>query len=123
MKKEDIQHYINNFRRELSIYLKPDLNLKAIIYPALEGGIIEFEFRKDQPTRDEYKKIENTIAEQLDKINQKAFGGNLNGIKFSGTNILLEPGKILIIKDNRSEEWTQSKAKEDVQKLLNSQNR
>lgn len=121
MKKEDIQHYINNFRRELSIYLKPDFNLKAIIYPAIEGAIIELEFRKDQPTKDEFRKSENTLGEQLDKINQKIFAGNSNGLKFSGTNIFLEPGKIIIIKDSNDTEWSISKAKEDVEKLLKPQ--
>lgn len=121
MKKEDIQHYLNNFRRELSKYLKPDFNLKAIIYPSHDGAIIELEFRKDQPTKDEFKKLEQTLAEQLHKINIKHISGSLVSIKFSGTNIFLEPGKIFLIKDSNDSEWTIMKAQEDVKKLLNPQ--
>lgn len=123
MKKEDIQHYINNFRRALSVYLKPDFNLRAFVYPSKEGAIVEFEFRKDQPTKDEFKKEEDTITDQLSKIQQHSFGGNLKGMKFTGTNIVLEANKILVIKDNNLKEWTSTKAEEDVHKLLNPQNK
>ncbi|ASS48753.1 MAG: hypothetical protein A3D31_06595 [Candidatus Fluviicola riflensis] len=123
MKKEEIQHYINNFRRQISIYLKPDLNLRAVIYPSKEGAIIEFEFKKNQPTKDEFKKEEDTISDQLAKIQQNAFGGNLKGFQFTGTNIVLEPTKILIIKNNDKNEWTSSKAEDDVKKLLNPQDK
>jgi len=122
MNKPDIQHYINNFRRLLSPYLKLDFNLRATVYPTKEGAIIEFEFRKDQPTIDEFKEEENEIYDQLIKIQQRTFGGK-KGMKFSGTNMALEPSKILIIKDNNLKEWTSSKAEEDVHKLLNPQNK
>jgi hypothetical protein len=121
MKKEDIQHYLNNFRRELSKYLKPDFNLKAIIFPSNEGAIIEFEFRKDQPTRDEFKKHEALISDQLRKVNISSLATDNSSIKFSGTNTFLEPGKIFIIKDNNQEEWSTMKAAEDVKKLINPQ--
>lgn len=123
MKKEDIQHYLNNFRREISKYLKPDFNLKAIIYPSDEGAILEFEFRKDQPTRDEFKKHEIDLSEQIKKVNISVLGETINNniIKFSGTNIFLEPGKIIIIKDNNEKEWTTANAEEDVKKLINPQ--
>lgn len=122
MKTDKVQHYLNNFRRELSVYLKPDYNVKAIIFPSEEGTIIEFEFRKDQPTRDEFRKMEQTIIDHLHKINVKSLNDHTTNLKFSGTNMYLEPGKIFLIKDNNDSEWTSEKAHDDVEKLINPQN-
>ena len=121
MKNEKIQHYLNNFRRELSHYLKPDFNLKAIIFPSDEGAIIEFEFRKDQPTKDEFRKHESTLAEQFHKVHIKILDDSNAAIRFTGTNIFLEPGKVFVIKDSNEDEWTLERAKDDVKKLINPQ--
>jgi len=121
MDKEKIQLYLNNFRRFLSPYLRKDFNFRTIIYPSDDGAIIELKFQKLAPVKDEFRKTEKTINDSLKRLNQQAFGGNLDGFNFSGTNYILEEGKIILIKDKNNSEWNIEQAKKDVDKLLHPQ--
>ena len=119
MDKQIIQKYLNNFRRLFSPYLVKDVNFKTVVFPSNDGAIIEIIFSKFSPAKDEFRKSEIKLSDSLKRIEQHAFGGNLDGFHFVGTNYLLENEKIFIIKDNNSLEWTAKKAQEDVFKLLN----
>jgi hypothetical protein len=123
MNKDKIQLYLNNFRRFLSPYLKKDINFKTTIYPANDGAIVELKFQTNSPVKDEFRKNEKTITDSLKRINQHAFGGNLGGFTFSGTNLILEKGRIIIIKDNDEKEWGIEQVKKDVDKLINPQSK
>jgi len=117
--KTIIQNYINNFRIQLSIFLKPDIGIHSIIYPCIEdGAIIEFTFGAGIPSSDDYKDPFPKISDALKTIQQKAFGGNLNGFKFLGTNYIMEFHRLILIKDNSESEWTEKKATEDVFKFV-----
>jgi len=122
MEKEKIQIYLNNFRRFFTPYVRKDINFRTVVYPADDGAIIEIFFKKFAPVKDEFKKQEKSIVNALMRIDQHSFGGNLNGFHFTGTNIVLEQGKILIIKENKDSEWSIEKAKDDINKLVNPQN-
>lgn len=122
MDKNTIQIYLNNFRRFFSPYLKKDINFRTVVYPAENGAIIEINFTKFAPVKDEYRKKEKFLVDSLKRIDQHSFGGNLDGFQFSGTNFILEGDKIFIIKDNKDSEWTINKVREDISKLLNPQN-
>ncbi|MDN3664389.1 hypothetical protein ACFFU1_11590 [Algibacter miyuki] len=121
MNKETIQLYLNNFRRFISPYLRKDINFKSIIYPANDGAIVELKFQKTSPIKDEFRKKENSVTDSLKRINQHAFGGNLAGFKFSGTNLIMEEGRIIIIKDDNKTEWSIEQVKKDVEKLIHPQ--
>lgn len=121
MNKDKIQIYLNNFRRFLSPYLVKDINFRTIIYPADDGAIVELKFQKTSPVKDEFRKNEKSVTDALKRINQHAFGGNLAGFKFSGTNVIMEQGRIIIIKDNDEKQWNVNQAKKDVDKLINPQ--
>jgi len=123
MDKEKIQLYLNNFRRILSPFLRKDINFKAIIYPANDGAIVELKFQTNSPIKDEFRKNEKTITDSLKKVNQHAFGGNLGSFTFSGTNLILEKGRIIIIKDTNKKEWEIEQVKKDVDKLINPQSK
>lgn len=43
MEKQDVQKYINNFRRLFSSYLKPNVGIQSTVYPFEKGAIIVFE--------------------------------------------------------------------------------
>ncbi|HLO90142.1 MAG TPA: hypothetical protein VK172_03150 [Lentimicrobium sp.] len=122
MEKDKIQIYLNNFRRLFSPFLKRDINFRTVVYPADNGAIVEINFKKFAPVKDEFRKNEKSLTDSLKRIEQHSFGGNLDGFQFKGTNFILEGEKIYIIKDDDSNEWTIEKAREDVFKLLNPQN-
>lgn len=117
-----IQEYINNFRRHLSAFLRPGIGLKTLIYPsAQDGAVLVFQLGVGLENDDEYQSISPSIGSILNnKVQQRAFGGNLEGITFSGTNMIFEPNKIIFIKDNNPKEWTDSAAKKEAFKIVNS---
>lgn len=122
MQKVMIQKYINNFRRHLSVFLRPGIGLKTFIYPsAKDGAVLVFHLGAGLENDDEYQSISPSIGSILNnKVQQRAFAGNLEGITFSGTNMIFEPNKIIFIKDNNPKEWTDSAAKKEAFKIVNS---
>ena len=121
MQKPMIQKYINNFRRHLSAFLRPGIGLKALIYPSQkDGAVLVFHLGTNLENDDEYKPISPTIGSILNKIEQNAFGGNLESIHFSGTNMIVEANKIIFIKDDNPKEWTDAAAKKEALKIVNS---
>lgn len=122
MDKQTIQKYINNFRRHLSNHLRPGIGLKAYIYPTdKEGVVLVFQLGKNLENDDVYKKTYSSMSEVLrSKVKQNAFGGDLSGITFSGTNTILENDRIIFIKDDSFNEWTDEASKKDISKLFQS---
>jgi hypothetical protein len=114
-----IQNYINNFRRYISAYLKPNIGIKSFVYPCLqEGAIIEFLLSEGASSTDEYKRDFSKISEALGQIQQNAFGGNLEGFHFSGTNYIMEPNRFLLIKDDSTAQWDDKQAQKDVTRIV-----
>lgn len=63
--------------------------------------------------------VESTINTALSKISQRAFGGNLDGFAFSGTNVIAEGNRIILIKGgDSSDEWNDEAAKSDVRRVV-----
>lgn len=58
------------------------------------------------------------LGSALSNIEQRGFGGNLDGVSFRGTNTILEPERIIFIKDDSASEWRDEAAKHDLQKVL-----
>lgn len=124
-KREIIQDYVNNFRINMSIYLKPGLGILCDIYPIeSEGAILVFTLGLNINNKDTYMKIEKKVNDSLKKIPQKAFGGNLEGFKFGGTNLITEDNRIIIIKgEDTLSDWNDKSAKNDVQRLVDPKGR
>lgn len=122
MDKSTIQKYINNFRRHLSTRLRAGIGLKAYIYPTIsQGAVLVFKLGNNLENDDIYAPPSGSIGEVLStKVKQNAFGGNLTGITFSGTNTILDQDRIIFIKDSSPNEWTDSAAKNDINKLFHS---
>lgn len=120
MEKKYIQKYVNNFRRQISHFFKPGIGLKAYIYPTLkDGAVIVFQFGNNLENDDVYKKTFDSIPDVLKKINQNAFGGDLNNITFSGTNTIMENDRVIFIKDESTKEWSEEATKNDISKIFN----
>jgi len=118
--KRIIQGYINNFRRHLSPYLKPGIGLACKVFPVnSEGAILEFLLGPDVENEDHYLPTEETVNAALKKIEQRMFGGNLDALKFAGTNISMEPNRIILIKGaDTSSEWSDNGARDDVKRIV-----
>ncbi len=67
---------------------------------------------------DIYHQESNSTGEALGRINQRAFGGNLSGFTFRGTNTILEPNRLIYIKDSNSSEWGDKAVIKDVNAVL-----
>jgi hypothetical protein len=119
--KKTIQRYVNNFRRHLSPFLKPGIGLSSKIHPAIqEGAILEFSLGADVSNEDEYIEPAETVNSALRNVQQRMFGGNLDAIRFGGTNISMEPDRIVLIKGEDSLElWSDDGARTDVQRIVN----
>lgn len=115
-----IQSYINNFRRHLSAHLKPGIGLSCKVIPVKgEGAILEFSLGPGIKNDDQYTSAEQSVNAALGKIKQRMFAGNLSGVKFGGTNISMEPNRIILIKgEDKITEWDNNGARNDVKRIV-----
>ena len=101
-------------------FLKPGIGLACNIYPSDDGGaILEFLIGEVTENDDRYKESSKSLGAALANIEQRAYGGNLEGFNFGGTNTILETNRIIYIKESNPNEWSDSAAQKDVQGLVN----
>ncbi len=112
--KKNIQRYVNNFRRSTSQFLKPGVGVECNIYQAESGGaVLEFTLDQGLQNDDIYNEYSSTISTALSKIEQHAFGGNLDAFVFRGTNVIAEDNRIILIKDDSLSVWSDEAAQHD----------
>jgi len=113
--EEDFKEYCEKFISKHRMILRPDLNYDMVaIVSEKEGSLIFFDF-KEGPRRLRYEQIEEPIAMALMRLPQRAFGGNLSGVKFSGTNVVREENRLIIIKGaNSRKAWSKEEAVKDA---------
>jgi hypothetical protein len=117
-----IQSYVNNFRRHLAQYLKPGIGLRCDVYRALSGGaVIAFTLSPTEENDDTFHPDSATVSDALANVEQKAFGGDLSGFIFRGTNTILEGNRLIFIKDESSTEWSDSSSRSDVERVVDGQ--
>jgi len=118
--KDTLQQYINNFRRHLARYMRQGIGLACKVFPVdSEGAILEFTIGPNVSNIDVFEQPRETINAALSEIPQHAFGGNLNSFKFGGTNVIMEEGRIILIKGaDDPTEWNDAAALDDVHRLL-----
>jgi hypothetical protein len=100
--------------------LKPGIGISSKIFPVKsEGAILEFSLGSGAKNDDEYMPSEETVNVILKKIEQNLVGGNIDAIKFGGTNISMERDRILLIKgEDAPSEWSDEGARKDVKRIL-----
>lgn len=124
MNRTQIQAYINNFRRHLSGYLRPGIGLNCLVYPVESGGaVLVFRVGAEVENDDEYQELRPSLGNALSNVEQHAFGGDLDGFTFAGTNTILEPSQIIFIKDGNVKEWSDEAAAKDVQAVVRNERR
>ncbi len=115
-----LQEYINNFRRHISPYLKPGIGLTCVTTPATrEGAVFEFKLAPQIKNEDYFNTANDSVNNILKVIPQRMVGGNIDAIKFSGTNISMEPDRLILIKgDDAAELYNNNGAEEDVNRII-----
>ena len=119
----DFEKYGSSFMNNIRKILKPGIGAEITSYLSKkDGSLICFKLRQGENKYD-FKELEEDkgISEALKEIPQRAFGGDLSGIKFGGTNTIIEGDKIILIKGgNERELWNQDIAKIDSKKIIES---
>jgi hypothetical protein len=117
-----IQKYVNNFRRYISRFLKPNIGLESRIHPSTQSGaVLEFSLGEDVQNSDYYLPSSESVNASLATVGQRALSGDLSAVQFSGTSAVLEPGRIILIKgEDDPTQWSDNAASKDVQKVITS---
>lgn len=121
MKKSSrLKKYTELFKKNINRYLAPGIEIKTTIYPVeANGAVFEFFFNKNNDTTETTDKIRPTIGKVLSDIPQRMVGGNIENVKFGGTNLYLEGNRILIIKgEDDPSAWSGNAVMEDVQRVV-----
>ena len=114
-----IQKYINNFRKNLSGFLKPNIGIQVDIYNCnSEGSILVIEFKPGGKSFDKNKGTYPKISDALKLIPQSFFAGNMSAFHFSGTNVMMDNNRVIMIKDANIQEWNDDKLRSDIKSLI-----
>lgn len=113
--QKDFKSYFEDFISKHRIILRPGVNYFAdAIVSTKDGSLIFIEFKEGKGSF-KYEKTDETIANVLMRLPQKAFGGNLSNVKFGGVNVIREGNKLIIIKgDNSPNAWSKTEAYKDA---------
>ena len=84
---------------------------------------MEFTLGPGMENADHYDVVYPTIAKALSQIEQRAFAGNLDAYTFRGTNTILYPDRMIFIKDETPEEWSDSAAAKDANAIVDKSGR
>jgi len=112
----ELRRYCYGF---ISIYrkvLRPGVKFEArAIVSREQGALVFFEFKTGATGKIKYEITNKPIAEALEKLPQRAFGGDLSGVTFLGKNVIAQGNKLIIIKgDNSKEAWSGEEATKDA---------
>jgi len=115
-----LKKYVELFKRNINQFVSPDVKIKTTIYPVeAEGAVFEFLFNKNNDSSEVVDKTRPTIGRVLSEIPQRMVGGNIEGVKFGGTNLYLEGNRIIIIKgEDDAINWSGNAVIEDVKRVV-----
>lgn len=119
--REDFENYFREFKIIHRTILNPKYGYRIKAFASKQqGSLIFFSFEEGADEFSSYKVIDDRIGAALREIPQKAFGGNLEGINFGGTNIIREADRLILIKgDNTKNAWSTEEAQKDARIEVN----
>lgn len=121
MKKTSrLKKYVELFKRNISQYVTEGIDIRSTIYPVeSEGAVFEFLLNNNEDKSETFKPPQPTVGRVLSEIPQKMIGGNIENVKFGGTNLYLEGNRILVIKgEDAPSSWSGNAVIEDVQRVV-----
>ena len=115
-----LKKYVELFKRNIKQFVAPDVEIKTVIYPVeAEGAVFEFTFNRNDDSTEKLDRTRPTIGSVLTDIPQRMVEGNIEGVKFGGTNLYLEGDRILVIKgEDDQESWSGNAIIEDVKRVV-----
>jgi hypothetical protein len=115
-----IQRYINDFRRHFSAFVREGMGISCRAFPAEgPGALLEFTVAPGIASGDQILDPRQTVNHALQETPQKAFGTNLSGVVFSGTNLISEGNRIILVKGEDTEaSWSDADARANVERIL-----
>lgn len=119
-KQPKLKKYAELFRRQIRRFLAPGVEVRTTIYPVeQEGAVFEFFLNKDGDATETIGSERLSVGAVLSAIPQNLIVGNLESVRFGGTNLALGGNRILVIKGEDSPEyWTGNAVISDVQRVV-----
>lgn len=119
-KQSKLKKYAELFRRNIKQFLADGVQIRTIIYPVeQDGAVFEFLLNKNNDSSVMVSRTHPSVGAVLTVIPQKIISGNLESVRFGGTNIALEGNRILVIKGEDSVEyWTGNAVMSDVNRVV-----
>ena len=119
-KASRLKKYVELFKRNISQYVADGVDIRSTIYPVeSEGAVFEFLLNNTNDQNEVIEKTRPTVGRVLSEIPQRMVGGNVDGVRFGGTNLYLEGNRILIIKgEDDASSWSGNAVLEDVQRVV-----
>lgn len=118
--QKQLKKYANRFMERIKPSIRSGYDIIARIYPSnSQGAILEFEIIEAKKPSVEIKPTSDSVNSSLKGIEQRLIGGNIDAVRFSGTNVYLDGNRILLIKgDDKHEEWSNAAVEDDIQRIL-----
>lgn len=120
IKQGKLRSYATRLRKRLASRARDDIGIVTTIFPAREAGaVFELQLNDEKRNAIRFKDTFPTVNKALKKVDQHAFGGNLDSFVFKGVNIIGEPSRIIIIKGEDGEDhWNDAAVDEDFKRIL-----
>jgi len=118
--QKQLKKYANSFIDSIKPNIKSGYQLAVNIHPAnASGATIEFEIIEDRKSKITVVPAVASVNKTLGSIEQRMIGGNLDGVRFSGTNVYMEGNRIVIVKgEDDHSSWNKRAAEKDVKRVI-----
>ncbi len=115
-----LKRYASRFIERLKPSIRSGYEIAVKIYPANSlGAILEFEINETNKSSLHVQQTVDSVNAALKGIEQRIIGGNIDLVKFSGTNVYLEGNRILLIKgEDDQKSWSNAAVEDDIQRIL-----
>lgn len=119
-KKSKLRKYEALFRKKIGLFLAPGISIKTVIFPVEnEGAVFEFLLNRENENTSIFENQSISVGKVLEKIPQRFFAGNTDGVSFKGTSLYLEGNRILVIKgDDETDSWSGPAVLDDVMRVV-----
>lgn len=120
IKTTRLKKYSELFKRNIAKFLTPGVSIKTVIYPVEMGGaVFEFFLNRDGVVEEKLEPPRKSVGVVLSQIPQRMIQGNLEGVRFGGTNLYLEGNRILVVKgEDSANSWSGNAVIEDVERVV-----
>jgi len=120
IKTTRLKKYSELFNRNIEKFLSPGISIQTVIYPVVQdGAVFEFLLNKNGVSGERLERPRKSVGAVLSEIPQRMIGGNLDGVRFSGTNLYLEGNRILVIKgEDDKDSWSGNAVIQDVERVV-----